>query len=139
MKIFTLLLSIFILFFASSQVLVAQHIDKCVAEIEFQEAAKKNPELLEIREQLERETAQWIAENEGKESNATYVIPVVFHVLHQCGSENISKAQIIDQMRILNEDYSRTNPDAVNTPLPFQQVAANCDIEFRLAQLDPQG
>jgi hypothetical protein len=35
-----------------------------------------------------------------------YIIPVVFHVIHTNGPENISKAQIEDQIRILNQDFS---------------------------------
>ncbi len=67
------------------------------------------------------------------------IVPTVFHVIHQGGNENISVAQIEDQIRILNEDFSRTNPDAGDTRTEFLPVAANPNIEFRLAKLDPQG
>jgi hypothetical protein len=67
------------------------------------------------------------------------IIPVVFHVVHMGGAENISKAQIEDQIRILNEDFSRTNADTVNTRDIFKPVASIPDVEFRLAKLDPQG
>ncbi len=42
-------------------------------------------------------------------------------------------------MRILNEDYRRLNADAANTRAEFLGVAADCNVEFRLAKLDPQG
>lgn len=48
------------------------------------------------------------------------IIPVVFHVLHRGGNENISKAQCVDQVRILNEDYNRLQDDTVNTPHRFR-------------------
>lgn len=67
------------------------------------------------------------------------IIPTVFHVLHQGGTENISKEQIEDQMRILNEDFQRQNADTTNTRAEFLDVAANANVEFRLAKLDPQG
>ncbi len=67
------------------------------------------------------------------------IIPTVFHVIHNGGIENISKEQIEDQMRILNEDFQRLNADTVNTRAVFQDVAANPNVEFRLAKLDPQG
>ncbi|MCC7505011.1 MAG: hypothetical protein IT259_06915, partial [Saprospiraceae bacterium] len=38
-------------------------------------------------------------------SNDIRIIPVVVHVIHNGGSENISKAQIERQIEILNEDY----------------------------------
>jgi PKD repeat protein len=66
-------------------------------------------------------------------------IPVVFHVIHEGGTENISKAQIEDQIRVLNEDYTRTNADTINTRDVFKPVAANSNINFRLAQIDPDG
>lgn len=67
------------------------------------------------------------------------IIPVVFHVIHTNGPENISKAQIEDQIRILNEDYSFTNPNRTSIRSIFQGVAATMDIEFRLAKIDPNG
>lgn len=48
-----------------------------------------------------------------------YRIPVVVHVMHQGESENISYEQIVDQLRIMNEDFARENPDAGDTPAPF--------------------
>lgn len=68
-----------------------------------------------------------------------YIIPVVFHVIHTNGPENISKEQIEDQIRVLNEDYSYTNANKSNIRSIFQGVAADFDIEFRLAKIDPQG
>jgi PKD repeat protein len=73
-----------------------------------------------------------------KNSNV-YKIPVVFHVIHEYGNENISKEQILDQIRALNEDFRRTNSDASNTRPVFLPVAADCEIEFVLAAKDPQG
>lgn len=67
------------------------------------------------------------------------IIPTVFHVLHQGGSENISYEQIEDQIRIINEDFKRLNEDTVNTREVFKPVAANPNVEFRLAKLDPMG
>lgn len=74
-----------------------------------------------------------------RKSSGTYIIPVVFHVIHTYGSENISKEQILDQIRVLNEDFNRENADKGNTRSIFQADAADCDIEFRLATKDPNG
>jgi len=70
---------------------------------------------------------------------AVRIIPVVFHVIHTNGSENISKEQIQDAIRQINDDYNLTNPDAGNLRSIFTSVQANCEIEFRLANKDPQG
>jgi PKD repeat protein len=68
-----------------------------------------------------------------------YIIPVVFHVIHTNGPENISKKQIEDQIRILNEDFSFTNSNRTAIRAAFKNVTADCQIEFRLAQIDPSG
>lgn len=68
-----------------------------------------------------------------------YIIPVVFHIIHDFGTENISDAQILDQMDILNEDFRKLNADTSNIITEFQGIAADCEIEFRLAQIDPNG
>ncbi len=71
------------------------------------------------------------------------VIPVVVHVLHNgtaIGVEaNISDAQILSQIRVLNEDFRRKNADAIRTPAEFLPVAADANIEFILAKQDPNG
>ncbi len=75
--------------------------------------------------------------------NGLIVIPVVVHILHNGEPEgtgfNISMSTIQSQINVLNEDYRRTNADAVNTPSIFQPVAGDFGIEFRLACIDPNG
>lgn len=72
-------------------------------------------------------------------SMATRVIPTVVHVIYSNATENISTAQVQSQIDILNEDFQRLNPDTTNTPAAFQAVAVDSDIEFCLAQIDPNG
>lgn len=74
-----------------------------------------------------------------KELLPVYIVPVVFHIIHQGGTENISDEQVMDAVRILNEDYRKLNANAASTVSQFQSVAADCEIEFRLAQKDPNG
>ncbi|MCB9240294.1 MAG: PKD domain-containing protein [Flavobacteriales bacterium] len=66
-------------------------------------------------------------------------IPVVFHVVHNYGSENISKAQILEQLEILNQDFRRRNADTSITRDIFKDRAVDTEIEFRLANIDPKG
>lgn len=68
-----------------------------------------------------------------------YIIPIVFHIIHNYGAENISDAQIIDQVRILNEDFRKLNADTSLVVPGFQGIVADAEIEFRLANLDPNG
>lgn len=67
------------------------------------------------------------------------IIPVVFHIIHMNGEENITDEQVYDAMRILNEDYSATNVELEEVVAGFENIIGNAEIEFRLARLDPSG
>ena len=71
--------------------------------------------------------------------NSAMIIPVVVHVVYNTAEQNISDAQVLSQIDVLNEDYSKTNADAINTPVVFQPFAANANIQFVLARRDPNG
>ncbi|MBI1222945.1 MAG: T9SS type A sorting domain-containing protein [Bacteroidetes bacterium] len=105
----------------------------------FEELAKQDPASIKRANQA-MEVWKTSQSNPAQSKKQTvYRIPVVFHVIHQYGDENISKEQIEDQIRILNEDFRRMNADASNTRSIFQSVAADCEIEFVLAKRDPNG
>ncbi len=72
---------------------------------------------------------------------AVYTIPVVVHVLHNGTGDvtNISDAQILSQIDVLNKDFNRLNLDASNTPPEFTDEAGSISIDFVLAQRDPEG
>lgn len=62
-----------------------------------------------------------------------YVIPVVVHVVHNGGTENITDAQIQSQIDALNEDFRKIAGTAGDGS------GADTQIEFCLAKKDPQG
>lgn len=71
--------------------------------------------------------------NKKASSDTNRTIPVVVHVIHIGGSENISNAQIESQIQILNEDYGKfsgTNGDG---------NGVDTKIRFCLAKIDPYG
>jgi PKD repeat protein len=113
---------------------------RCLTQYYYEEAVKENPQVAINRHLLDYEVERFIEEG-GPEKNAGVVriIPVVFHVIHEGGSENISKAQIQDQINRLNQDFRRQNSDASNTPSVWQSIAADAEVEFRLARKDPSG
>jgi PKD repeat protein len=74
-----------------------------------------------------------------KVAGAVRTIPVVVHVIYSNAAENISTAQVQSQIDVLNEDFRRLNADAINTRSVFLPAAADCDIEFCLAQRTPSG
>lgn len=87
------------------------------------------------QQQLELETQNYVA----PKSDIVYIIPIVFHVIHNGGQENISDEQIYDAVRILNRDFRRLNADADNVQPLFQGMPKDASIEFRLATIAPDG
>jgi Pregnancy-associated plasma protein-A/Secretion system C-terminal sorting domain len=74
-----------------------------------------------------------------KTNGGVYTIPVVVHVVYSSEVQNIDDEMIFSQIERLNVDYRRTNEDADDTPAAFEAVAADAQIEFCLAQQDPDG
>ncbi|MCX6180597.1 MAG: M43 family zinc metalloprotease [Bacteroidetes bacterium] len=68
-----------------------------------------------------------------------YVIPVVVHIIHDNGISNVSDAQVKDAIRILNEDFQKRNADTSLIASAFIPIIADIGIEFRLANIDPNG
>ncbi len=71
--------------------------------------------------------------------SAVITVPVVFHVVYNSAAENISDAQVLSQLRVLNDDFRRQNADAGQTPSYFLPFAADAEIEFCLATTNPDG
>ncbi len=67
------------------------------------------------------------------------VIPVVVHVLHTNGSENISDAQILDGLAALNEAYHMPTGDTLGEFPANTVVTADAQVAFCLATIGPQG
>tara|TARA_B100000780_G_C21124543_1_gene455897 strand:+ start:110 stop:2458 length:2349 start_codon:yes stop_codon:yes gene_type:complete len=107
------------------------------------ETLLQNPEaaaaINKTEQELESFTQKFTKNTQRSSRSNTYVIPVVFHVIHQNGPENISDAQIFDQMRILNLDFNMLNADLVDVVSSFENIIGNPEITFELAQLDPSG
>ena len=99
----------------------------------------KYPEYKIAREKVNDQTIKWLQENPDNNLKSIITIPVVVHVVWNTNAENISDAQIFSQIDILNEDFRRTNSDASNTPSVWQNIAADCEIDFCLATVSPNG
>ena len=111
----------------------------CGTDQYFESQIESNPSLgLQMHEQLLRA-------NSGVYSGdrEEFTIPVVVHILHDNGEGNISNEQILSGIQMLNEDFNRTNLDAVDTretpEAPFMTYADGMGIHFELAKIDPEG
>ena len=97
-------------------------------------------------EESNNKNNNWIKNNNSNINKETLIIPTVVHVIYRnshsnIGSgTNISDAKIEDAIRILNEDYSKTNPEFPNPPRnTFVNYAGNPNLQFCLATEDENG
>ena len=90
-------------------------------------------------QQKESELYEYSIAHPNWKTNSVITIPIVIHILWNTPSQNISNAQVMSQLTILNNDFRRLNADTINTPVAFQSIAADAQIEFCLAQRDPAG
>ncbi len=70
-------------------------------------------------------------------------IPVVVHIIHQgepIGTgQNLSEAQVLAQIAILNEDFQSLNAQFYNTSAQWTSILGVPNIQFCLASTDPNG
>ncbi|MBL4655384.1 MAG: T9SS type A sorting domain-containing protein, partial [Bacteroidia bacterium] len=72
-------------------------------------------------------------------ASSIITIPVVVHIVYKNSAQNLSDAQVLSQIDVLNEDYRKINDDTSNTPVEFKPDASDSEIEFCLAVRDPNG
>lgn len=122
----------------------ARNIQPCNTYAAMEEAFAARPgaqaRYNKIQETLNKEYQQYNTNNSlNKASAFVYTVPVVFHILHQGGAENIPDATIINALDYVNKDFARANSDASLTAAPFNTSYINSDIKFMLAKKDPNG
>jgi hypothetical protein len=114
----------------------------CVATQHEQWLQQQNPKRAEQRKAYEELLTAFIknaATHKTTQTQNIIQIPLVVHMVYHSASDSVSVAQILSQIKILNNDYTRQNADTVNTPAAFKSVAAAPMIKFCLAQRDPNG
>jgi hypothetical protein len=108
----------------------------CGSDYLYETILQTNPEIALARRQmdetlLERQLSQERLSN--PDTAETIVLPVVFHIIHQNGPENISDDRIHRALEYLNKAFGHSGEYAQNGP------GANVRIQFCLAQRDPNG
>ena len=121
------------------QVPAQQPFKRC-ATVEYnRQKEQSNPALAEKRQHANKIIKRYLDENSSRSTRSVVTIPVVVHVLYNLNIQNISDAQILSQIDVLNRDFGRLNTDTMLTPASFGSVAVNTEIQFCLASQDPNG
>ncbi len=110
----------------------------CDAASHQHELELADPSIKVARAAIEAHTQNYV-NNPAKHTRAVVTIPVVVHVVYNTASQNVSDAQINSQIAVLNADFRKLNADANLVPSVFAGLAADCEIQFCLAQRDPNG
>jgi len=120
---------------------VNAQIDKCATMQNLQKSFAKDPTLKQRMLDSEKATQQWISNHarNKKASGDIIVIPTVVHVIWNDPLENVSEDQILSQIDVLNEDFRLLNADSLDDQHPFWPFTIDSEIEFCLAQQDPDG
>ena len=124
----------------TSQWALAQQPLPCGTDLERARLIAEDPGYLAREAQLRQELNDLIRNSAvQRDDDQVYRIPLVFHILHERGAENITNEQIIDQVNILNRDYAKMNADTSQVHPSFAGNIGKMDIEFRLATIDNLG
>jgi hypothetical protein len=119
--------------------LMAQSVRNCGTMDNQARLEALDPNLASTRARIEAQTQQFVDQYQDQGQDVVYNIPVVVHVVYNNATQNITDAQIQSQLTVLNNDFRRLNADKVNTPAVWNGIAADCEINFCLATVDPNG
>lgn len=115
----------------------------CISALKREQLLKAHPEILLQEQAAEAQMKEWITQyrktHTAKSNQGKIVIPLVFHILNEGGSENISDAQVMDEVRIMNRDYNKQNADTSEAVGDFPYIIADMGVTWRLANIDPNG
>ncbi|WP_020539173.1 M43 family zinc metalloprotease [Lewinella cohaerens] len=107
-------------------------LDYCGSNLAWQRLMEQQPDLLQLQESLEEAYYQDQQAASLKTAAPPYTIPVVFHIVHQGGTENIPASSIQLSLDHLNQSFANAGPYD-----PSTGVATN--IDFCLAKRKPDG
>ncbi len=113
-------------------------VHQCATDDIYKQMVEQDPTILQRKELFDQQALEKSKELV-KKTGQIRIIPVVFHIFHKAGNENISDAQIQRELDILNESFRRTSPKSAQTRDVFKGVACDMEIELRLARKDPKG
>ena len=136
------IVAIFTIIFFSTLSYAQNEIMPCATHIVSKKEYEKNPEIfLKNKEKLDSITTLYNLN--ARKGWSQKIIPVVFHIMHEGNpvgvDENISKEQIEDAIRLMNEDFNATNSDLSNVIDEFQNIIGNTNVTYKLARIDPNG
>ncbi|MEQ8323388.1 MAG: M43 family zinc metalloprotease [Vicingaceae bacterium] len=129
---------LFALFVGCVQFIEAQVHDQLSCGSDLRDAYFKNSDADYAERRAEIE-AHYAKNETSQKASGIIQIPVVVHVIYRLPEQNISEAQISSQINVINKDYSASNWDTAMIPKIWKPLIADFEMEFVLANRDPDG
>ncbi|MBS1949812.1 MAG: hypothetical protein OJF59_002558 [Cytophagales bacterium] len=140
----------FVAFYFLSVLNLVQAQDRC-GTVEYEKIRQQRNPFKETKNQFESwmqnqliqkaAAARRSGNTQQAQGGSTYTIPIVVHVIHNgepVGTgTNISEAQILSQLSVINADFNRLNADTTQTPSEWNSVSGKFPITFVMAKQDP--
>ena len=101
----------------------------------------QHPQLAEFEKQFDDQLKAGLAKRTtatGPDTN-TYDVPIVVHVVHDYGAENVSDDAVFNAASSWADTYMKRNADTAYVIAPFIPYIGNPKIRLHLATIDPNG
>ena len=123
-------LSLFALLIICSMGATAQKIGQCASNEYLKYLDSKNPGMEAYVKNLPNQV-----KNDKKTRANVITVPVVFHIVYNSATENLTDDYINAQIDILNKSYLRNNSDTSSLRAEFFPFVGPAKIQFMLAQI----
>ena len=112
----------------------------CSTDEHYRKLLQQYPQLAVFEQQFEDQLQRHVAERTTLVPDTnTYDIPIVVHVIHDYGVENISDDVLFDAAAYWASIYMKQNADTADVITPFIPYVGNPKIRLHLATIDPNG
>lgn len=111
----------------------------CASAAYLKQQLENNPKYASNLAKLEALTQQRASNTNLQRTGNILYVPIVVHVVYNNDDQNISDEQIQSQIDVIYKDFRGLNSEFQNIQDNLWPQAADMEIEFYLAQIDPDG
>jgi hypothetical protein len=110
----------------------------CSTDEHYDALVKKYPQLVEMRKQFDHQLSM-MKTTAAVDDTTVYDIPMVVHVIHDYGTENVTDDAVYDAVAYWSTVYQKQNADTASVITPFIPWIGNPKMRLHLASKDPNG
>lgn len=114
-------------------------IRKCGTMEVYNRQAENFPEFRLAQSSIEDEILNILERKSISKITKPVVLKTVVHILYNDEPEQVSDAQVMSQLAVLNQDFRAQNSDIPKVPEVWSELVSDTMISFELANIDPSG